>query len=129
MTEAATHLLLVDDEAPLREVIAERLTEQGIRVTQAANGEKAVDLLSQFAFDAVVSDLRLPGLNGRDVIDTALRLYPGMIAIAVTGYGTVKDAVEIIKRGAAVFVTKPFQFEELMHVLHTAIEQRRLKNE
>jgi DNA-binding NtrC family response regulator len=129
MPETATHLLLVDDEAPLREVIAERLAEHGFEVSQADSGEKAEELLSQFAFDVVVSDLRLPGIDGRQVIDTALQLYPGIIAIVVTGYGTVKDAVEAIKRGAADFVTKPFQFDELIHVLHTAREQRRLKNE
>ena len=70
-----------------------------------------------------------PGIDGRQVIDAALQRYPGIIAIVVTGYGTVKDAVEAIKRGAADFVTKPFQFDELMHVLRTALEQRRLKNE
>jgi two-component system response regulator PilR (NtrC family) len=129
MPERATHLLLVDDETPLRTVMAERLVEHGFEVSQAESGEQAVELLSHFAFDVVVSDLRLPGIDGRHVIDLALQRYPGIIAIVVTGFGTVKDAVEAIKRGAADFVTKPFQFDELMHVLHTALEQRRLKNE
>jgi two-component system, NtrC family, response regulator PilR len=129
MPERATHLLLVDDETPLRTVIAERLAEHGFDVSQAESGEQAIELLSHFAFDVVVSDLRLPGIDGRHVIDLALQRYPGIIAIVVTGFGTVKDAVEAIKRGAADFVTKPFQFDELMHVLHTALEQRRLKNE
>jgi DNA-binding NtrC family response regulator len=129
MPDRPTHLLLVDDEAPLRNVIAERLVEHGFEVSEADSGERAIELLSQFAFDVVVSDLRLPGVDGRHVIDSALQLYPGIIAIVVTGYGTVKDAVEAIKRGAADFVTKPFQFDELMHVLRTALEQRRLKNE
>ena len=129
MTEPTTHLLLVDDEAPLRSVVAERLVERGFKVSEASSGEEAIELLSQFAFDVVVSDLRLPGVDGRDVIDAALQRYPGIIAIVVTGYGTVKDAVEVIKRGATDFVTKPFQFDELMHVLQTSLEQRRLKNE
>ena len=109
--------------------MAERLSEHGFEVTEADSGETALELLSQFAFDVVVSDLRLPGIDGRQVITAALERYPGIIAICVTGYGTVKDAVEVIKRGAADFVTKPFQFDELMHVLRTALEQRRLKNE
>jgi two-component system, NtrC family, response regulator AtoC len=129
MTEASIHLLLVDDESALRTVIAERLIEHGFEVTQADSGERAVELLSQFAFDVVISDLRLPGLDGRQVIEAALERYPGIIPIVVTGYGTVKDAVDAIKRGAADFVAKPFQFEELLHVLHTSLEQRRLKNE
>jgi two-component system response regulator PilR (NtrC family) len=129
MADASIHLLLVDDESALRTVIAERLVEHGFDVTEAASGERALELLNEFAFDIVISDLRLPGVDGRQVIEAAVQRYPGIIAIVVTGYGTVKDAVEAIKRGAADFVAKPFQFEELLHVLHTSLEQRRLKNE
>jgi len=123
------HLLLVDDEESLRSVVAERLTDQGFEVVQAADGESAVKALDGFAFDVIVSDLRLPGVDGRHVIDAALTRYPGIVAIVVTGYGTVKDAVDIIKRGAADFIAKPFQFDELMHVLTNALEQKRLKSE
>ena len=129
MAESQTHLLLVDDEAALRTVVAERLRDQGLEVTEAESGERAVELLSDFAFDVVITDLRLPGVDGRRVIEEALHRYPGIIAIVVTGFGTVKDAVDAIKQGAADFVAKPFQFEELMHTLRTALEQRRLRNE
>ena len=127
--QASAHLLLVDDEESLRSVVAERLAEQGFTVVQAASGEAALEALDRFAFDVIVSDLRLPGVDGRRVIDAALTRYPGIVAIVVTGYGTVKDAVEVIKRGAADFIAKPFQFDELMHVLTSALEQRRLKTE
>jgi len=123
------HLLLVDDEEALRSVVAERLTDQGYQVVQAASGEAALQALEGFAFDVIVSDLRLPGVDGRQVIDAALTRYPGIVAIVVTGYGTVKDAVDLIKLGAADFIAKPFQFDELMHVLTSALEQRRLKSE
>jgi len=123
------HLLLVDDEESLRSVVAERLTDHGFEVVQAADGESAIKALDGFAFDVIVSDLRLPGLDGRQVIDAALTRYPGIVAIVVTGYGTVKDAVDIIKRGAADFISKPFQFDELLHVLTNALEQKRLKSE
>ena len=123
------HLLLVDDEESLRSVVAERLTDQGFDVVQAPDGESALKALDGFAFDVIVSDLRLPGVDGRQVIDAALSRYPGIVAIVVTGYGTVKDAVDIIKRGAADFISKPFQFDELMHVLTNALEQKRLKSE
>jgi DNA-binding NtrC family response regulator len=123
------HLLLVDDEESLRSVVAERLTDHGFEVVQAADGEAALKALDGFAFDVIISDLRLPGVDGRQVIDAALTRYPGIVAIVVTGYGTVKDAVDIIKRGAADFVSKPFQFDELMHVLNNALEQKRLKSE
>ena len=127
---AERHLLLVEDETALREVVAERLTDEGFRVQQAASGEEAVARLAEFAFDLVVTDLRLGGgIDGNRVLDEARALYPDIIGIVVTGYGTVKDAVDAIKRGAADFITKPFQFDELLHVLHTSLEQRRLRSE
>ena len=129
MTDSKRHLLLVDDEEALRSIVAERLTEAGFEVVEAASGEAALQALDGFAFDVIVSDLRLPGVDGRQVIDAALTRYPGIVAIVVTGYGTVKDAVEAIKRGAADFIAKPFQFDELMHVLTSALEQRRLQSE
>lgn len=123
------HLLLVDDEESLRSVVAERLRDSGYEVTEAPDGEAAVKALDGFAFDVIVSDLRLPGLDGREVIQTALSRYPGIVAIVVTGYGTVKDAVDMTKLGVADFIAKPFQFDELMHVLNSALEQQRLKSE
>ena len=129
MTENTKHLLLVEDEAALRETLAERLADHGFEVAQADTGERAIEQLAEFAFDIVITDLRLPGLDGTRVLEAALLRYPNIIGIIVTGYGTVKDAVEAIKRGATDFVTKPFQFDELLHALNSALEQRRLKAE
>ncbi|MBI4887430.1 MAG: sigma-54-dependent Fis family transcriptional regulator [Acidobacteria bacterium] len=129
MSADTPHLLFVDDEAALRTLMAERLRERGFEVVEAENGEAAIDLLEQFAFDVVITDLRMPGVDGRRVIDAAVSRYPGIIGIVITGYGTVKDAVDAIKRGASDFIAKPFQFDELMHVLQKALEQRRLASE
>jgi two-component system response regulator AtoC len=129
MADATKHLLLVEDEAPLREAVAEQLTDHGFAVVQAESAEHAIERLADFAFDVVVTDLRLPGQDGTRVIEAALKLYPDIIGIVMTGFGTVKDAVEVIKRGAADFVTKPFQFDELWHALQGAMEQRRLRTE
>ncbi len=126
---APLHLLLVDDEAAFREVIAERLTEHGYRVEQAGNGEDALAHLNRFAFDILLTDLRLPGLDGRQVLDEAFARYPDIIAVVVTGFGTVREAVEVTQLGAEGFITKPFQFEELLHALQTAVEKRRLRAE
>jgi DNA-binding NtrC family response regulator len=129
MSDSKSNILLVDDEEALREVVAERLQDEGYTVVEANSGEAALEQLQRFAFDIVISDLRLPGIDGRQVLDAALERYPGILAIAVTGYATVKDAVDVIKRGAADFVAKPFQFDELLHVIDSAREQRRLKDE
>jgi DNA-binding NtrC family response regulator len=129
MSDTQKHLLIVEDEAPLREAIAEQLSDRGYRVEQADSGEVAIAKLADFAFDIIITDLRLPGVDGSAVVEAAVGRYPHIIAIVVTGYGTVKDAVEAIKRGASDFVNKPFQIDELLHVLDSALEQRRLKSE
>jgi DNA-binding NtrC family response regulator len=129
MSDSPKHLLIVDDEAALRGAIAERLADHGFVVEQAGSGEEALERLAAFAFDVLITDLKLPGINGRQVLDAAIERYPEIIAIVITGYGTVKDAVDAIKQGASDFITKPFQFDALMHVLRSAMEQRRLKSE
>src|SRR5947208_15467622 len=95
------HLLFVDDEPALRSLMAERLGERGFEVIEADSGEKAIQLLEQFAFDVVITDLRMPGIDGTRVIETALERYPSIVGIVITGYGTMKDAVEATKRGAS----------------------------
>src|SRR6478672_716157 len=129
MPDSMKHVLLVEDEAPLREALAEQLADRGYAVEQAESGETALAKLADFAFDVIITDLRLPGIDGSAVIDAALDRYPDIVAIVVTGFGTVKDAVEAIKRGAWDFVSKPFQIDELLHALDSALEQRRLKSE
>src|SRR5262249_37808370 len=129
MPDQAKHLLLVEDEAPLRRAVAEQLTDRGYQVQEADSGESAVARLADFAFDIIVTDLRLPGVDGASLVQAAVERYPEIIAIVITGYGTVKDAVDAIKRGAWDFVSKPFQIDELLHVLESSIEQRRLKSE
>src|SRR5947207_427177 len=100
MADPQRHLLLVEDEAALRQAIAEQLGDRGYQVEQAESGETALARLADFAFDIVITDLRLPGVDGSAVVEAAVARYPDVIAIVVTGYGTVKDAVEAIKRGA-----------------------------
>ena len=129
MPENETHLLLVEDEAPLRESWAERLAEQGYHVAQAESGEVARERLAEFAFDAVITDLRLPGIDGTAVVKTALERYPEIVAIVVTGYATVETAVTLIKQGVADFIEKPCPFDRLLHTLATALERKRLRSE
>jgi DNA-binding NtrC family response regulator len=77
----------------------------------------------------IITDLRLPGIDGAAVVDAAVERYPDIVAIVITGYGTHKEALDLGRRGAWDFINKPFQFEELRHVLDAALERRRLKAE
>src|SRR5437764_3448196 len=129
MPDQTKHLLLVEDESALRQAVAEQLGDRGYQVEQAGSGEAALSRIADFAFDIIITDLRLPGIDGSALVQAAVGRYPNIIAIVITGYGTLKDAVDVIKRGAWDFVSKPFQIEELLHVLSSALEQRRLKSE
>ncbi|HEV3059348.1 MAG TPA: sigma-54 dependent transcriptional regulator [Vicinamibacterales bacterium] len=129
MADSQKHLLLVEDEAPLRQAIAQQLSDRGYQVEQCDSGEAAAVRLADFAFDVIITDLRLPGMDGSSLVQAAVGRYPDIVAIVVTGYGTTKDAVGAIKSGAFDFVSKPFQIDELLHVLDSALEQRRLKSE
>ena len=130
MTDGQKHLLIVDDEtaAPRRRSPSGSPTTASSS-SRPTSGEQALERLAAFAFDILITDLRLPGIDGRQVLEAALERYPDIIAIVITGYGTVKDAVDAIKQGAADFITKPFQFDALLHVLDSALEQRRLRSE
>jgi DNA-binding NtrC family response regulator len=122
-------VLVVDDEADLRQLIAESLTADGFAVAQAADAKEAQERLKAFAYDALVVDLRLPDADGMDVLDAALSRYPDILAVMVTGFGGVTEAVSAIKRGAADFLIKPFQIAQLSRVLGAGMEQRRLRQE
>jgi two-component system response regulator AtoC len=124
MTDAPAHLLFVEDEAALREALADGLAQRGFRVQAVATGEEAVA-----AFDLVLTDLRLPGLGGLGVLEAARERYPEIAVVVLTGYGTVKDAVDALKHGAADFITKPVELDALVHVLRSALERRRLRAE
>jgi two-component system response regulator PilR (NtrC family) len=128
-SHAQPTVLVVDDEADLRQVIAESLTADGFAVAQAADAAEAHERLKAFAYDALVVDLRLPDADGMDVLDGALARYPDILAIMVTGFGGVTEAVTAIKRGAADFLIKPFQISQLSRVLSAGMEQRRLRQE
>ena len=129
MAEKSKHLLIVEDEDALRHAVAERLSDEGYVVDQARSGEDALRMLDAFAYDVVVTDLRLPGMDGREVLERGLERYPDLVVVVVTAFGTMKDAVEAIRRGAADFIAKPFQFEELLHVIRTSLERRQLTRE
>ena len=131
MTEKETHLLIVEDEAALREAYAEGLSDRGYTVTQVETGEQALAKLREFAFDVVVTDLRLPGTtDGTQVLKAALERYPKIHVIVMTAHEAafpeVKKAVETMPNGKGTFLTKP---EQLVHVLSKELATRQLKNE
>jgi DNA-binding NtrC family response regulator len=122
-------LLLVDDEGAFRRGVAEYLSGTGFTVTEASTVAEALEQLEGFAFDVVLTDLRLPDGEGTAVLDAARARYPDILVLVVTGHGSIRAAVDAIRQGAADFVTKPFQLAELDLALGRAIERQRLQAE
>ncbi|AMY13006.1 Transcriptional regulatory protein ZraR [Luteitalea pratensis] len=129
MSQPSRPLLLVDDEGAFRRGVAEYLSGTGFTVTEASTVAEALEQLEGFAFDVVLTDLRLPDGEGTTVLDAARARYPDILVLVVTGHGSIRAAVDAIRQGAADFVTKPFQLAELDLALGRAIERQRLQAE
>jgi two-component system NtrC family response regulator len=122
-------LLVVDDEQPQREMLAGILGRAGFSVATAPDGQQALELLRQDSFDLLLTDQRMPTMDGLELLGQVQRLEPGLPVVLMTAYGTVSTAVEAMKRGAADYLTKPFERDELLLVVDKAIRQRRLEDE
>lgn len=123
------HVLIVEDEAVLREGLAESLTDSGFELTEAGGATDGLAALEQFAYDGLVVDLRLPDGSGMDVLGFALDRYPQIVAVVITGFGEVADAVSAIKRGAVEFLQKPFRSADLTRVLRAEFDRRRRRDD
>lgn len=123
--------LLVDDEEPIRQLLVEVFETEfpDIETTTSENGREAIEKLRQNAYDILVTDLKMPEVDGLQVLEEGLLLYPDLIAIAITGYGTIETAVQAIKLGAFDYITKPFEIADFQLTLKRAIEQKELRDE
>jgi len=125
----AAKILVVDDEAKMRRVLQLFFEESGYLVAQAENGEKALDQIDDFNPDLVICDIRMPRLNGIELLRRAKSLATDLPVILMTAYGEVKTAVEAMKLGAENYITKPLDMEELRILVARAIEKRSLIKE
>ena len=114
-------ILLVDDEPKMREVVGEALEEFGYRALTAASGAAALELLEREDVDLVLTDLRMPGMSGRELLAAVKRARPNLPVVLITAYSTVKDAVQAIKEGAFDYIGKPFEIEELAATIGNAL--------
>lgn len=121
-------LLIAEDERNTRDILL-RFLRQEYEVTLAEDGERALNILKKNNFDLVMTDLRMPGADGMDILRTALKKDPSPACIVVTAYGSIENAVEAMREGAFDFVTKPLNFDRLEILLKRAVESRQLKEE
>jgi len=126
---ARARLLVVDDEQTQREMLGRILERAGFGVAAAEDGRAALDLLQRESFDLLLTDQRMPAMDGLELLEQVQRLAPRLPVVLMTAHGTVSTAVEAMKRGAADYLTKPFERDELLLVVDKAIRHRRLEDE
>jgi two-component system, NtrC family, response regulator HydG len=125
MSDPAT-LLVADDDPGLRESLERTLTREGYRVVLASDGRAALERVQAGGVDLIVTDLRMPGLTGLELLRAAKAIMPDVDVILLTAFGTVEEAVQAMKDGAYDFLTKPFRREQLIKLVDKALERRDL---
>lgn len=123
-----TSILIIDDEPGIRNLLSYELGLQGYRITTAANGEEGVELAKKNRFNLVISDIKMPRMDGIQVLEAVKKIDPDTEVIMITGFGTVGTAVNAIKKGAYDFVQKPFNLDEILTIVEKALEKAELKS-
>src|ERR1700744_3773982 len=122
-------ILIVDDESNARAALSEILREEGYATETAADGFKALGKLDEFAPDVILTDLKMPGLDGIAFMEKARAAAPGAVFVVMTAFGTISSAVEAMKKGAENYLLKPLDPEALSAVVERAMEKSRLLQE
>ncbi len=110
-------ILIVDDDPQMRSALEATVRQLGCQVTMATNGEEALQKLHKQNFDLVISDMRMPVMNGEELLRAIHETYKNLPVVMVTAYGTINQAVEAMRLGAYDFITKPFSFEDIEGLL------------
>jgi two-component system NtrC family response regulator len=122
-------ILVVDDDESLRRVTQLQLEEAGFRVSTAAKGSEALEQMEEDEPALVITDLKMPGLSGMDLLKKIRESYPQTTVLMITAFGTIQTAVEAMKAGAYDYITKPIDYEELVLIVNRAMERQRLVEE
>lgn len=119
-------ILIIDDDEIVRKSCERILSPEGFLIISAKDGKEGLKLLSKKTFDLVLTDLRMPDMDGIEVLKKVKEIGPDIEVIVITGYGTIKSAIEAIRHGAYDYIEKPFSPEELLNVVERSIERRNL---
>jgi len=122
-------ILIIDDTTYILDLLSDLLKSRGFEVDCAANGEEGIAALGRESYDLVMTDLKMPGSDGMDVLRFVMAHCPETICIILTGHGSIKNAVEAVRAGAFDYLTKPVDLEEIIIAVQRALEFRNLKRE
>lgn len=122
-------ILIVDDEEIIRDLLYDTLSQTGYKVKVAINGRDAVKQIENEPFEIVITDLRMPGISGIELLQYVLKMNPDVCVLIMTAYGTVESAVNAMKLGAYDYICKPFELEEMKIIVEKAVERQWLLRE
>jgi DNA-binding NtrC family response regulator len=126
MRKRESRILVVDDDRTLTDNLVEFLNKLGYGTFPAYNGREGLTKFKQEDFQVVITDLKMPEMDGMELLDAVSRLDSRAIVMVITGYGTIESAVTAIKKGAYDFITKPFKMKELEIIVKRALERHTL---
>lgn len=117
-------ILIVDDELSMRDFLKILFENEGYEVSIASNAATALDVAVKDPFDVVITDIRMPGMNGLELLAELKQHYPDLPVVMLTAYASPDDAVLAMKQGAFDYITKPFHVDELKNVIRTAVQRK-----
>ncbi|MBI2876189.1 MAG: sigma-54-dependent Fis family transcriptional regulator, partial [Candidatus Tectomicrobia bacterium] len=122
-------ILVIDDEAEMRRLLGKVLSKEGYAVQTSLSGTDALKRVERTPFDIVVTDLKMRGMDGIEVLRTIKRTSPETTVVLMTAFGSIDSAIQAMKEGAYHYITKPFKMEGLLILLRRALEERQLQRE
>src|ERR671930_2529651 len=126
---AKSRILVIDDEAAIRDSLRMTLEYEGYEFVGAATGQEGLALAEREAPDLVLLDVKMPGMDGLEVLDRLRSMNEGIPIVVISGHGTISTAVEATKKGAFDFIEKPFASDRVLVSVRNALDQRRLRDE
>jgi two-component system response regulator PilR (NtrC family) len=122
-------ILIVEDEKNMNEVLKILLEGEGYEVISAFDGDEGLDLIKKDIYDLVITDIKMPGVDGFEILKTVKDISPDTIVVMITAFGTTESAIEAMKLGAYDYIDKPFKIDEIRLIVQKAIEKKKLSTE
>ena len=126
---AAATLMIAEDDDAMRELLVEELSDAGYRVLAAPGGAAALDLVRREGVDLIITDLRMPDLDGFDLIRDVSAMPEPPHIVMITAFGSIETAIKAVKLGAYDYITKPFEIEELLLLVDKTLGERNLRRQ
>lgn len=129
MKSSKAKILIIEDEQSIRDVLKILLEEEGYDIVTASDGREGLDWLQKDIFDLVITDIKMPGADGFEILRKSQEVAPESMVIMITAFGTIESAIEAMKLGAYDYVHKPFKIDEIRLIIKNALDKRRLRTE